>query len=120
MSEPILSGTLPPTDTMGLGRRRHRRQGWDCEVKLAWVRPDGTLGPWSKVMGDDISLGGMAVSGAMEFPRGALGVVELPASEEKRAMVGFRVVHSEKRGPMHATAGVEFVQVAARLAGAKR
>ena len=120
MSEPILSGTLPSSDTMGLGRRRHRRQGWDCEVKLAWVRPDGTLSPWSKVMGDEISLGGMSMSGAMEFPPGALGVVELPASAEKGAMVGFRVVHCERQGPMRATAGVEFVQVAARLAGFER
>lgn len=119
MAEPILSQTLPPSDTTGLGRRRHRRQGWDCEVKLAWLRPDGTLGPWARVVGDDISLGGMSVSGAMEFPRGALGVVELP-SDGSHAMVGFRVVHSEKRGAMNATAGVEFVQVSSRLAGANR
>lgn len=120
MAEPILSKILPPTDTAGLGRRRHRRQGWDCEVKLAWVLPDGSMSPWSVVMGDDISLGGMSVSGAMEFTPGALGVVELPASEEKHAMVGFRVVHCERQGPKCATAGVEFVQVAARLARPRR
>lgn len=110
-----------PIDTAGDGvggptcRRLHRRMVWGKSVALAWLRSDGSIGPWTRVTATDVSLGGMALSGMIEFRPGAVGVVELPSSDGGRALVGVQVVHIERLSPTSESAGVKYVPLARQI-----
>ncbi len=112
------SGTTAPLEkTMDtpaaspLSRRSQPRLAWEHPVSVCWLGSDGTRGPWITALAEDISTGGMALTGRMNFAPGAVGLVELPIDNGQRAVVGFRVVHTHRVDPETASAGVKFTRL---------
>lgn len=104
-----------PTALERSDRRRERRLNYNKSIAVAFFEPGDVLSRPRRVTAEDISAGGIRLSGSTPFTLGNTGVVQLTREDGTFGLVGVRVVHTRSINAFTHSAGARFVSLPREL-----
>lgn len=96
-------------------RRREKRLNYRKSIAVAFFEAGDVLSRPRRVTAEDISAGGIRLSGALPFREGATGVVQLTRADGTFGLVGVCIVHAVAVNKFTHSAGAKFVSLPREL-----